>query len=133
MGLQRHAASKRVQAARRAYGDFTPAGVNVPHAPSPPERARVSPLAILHTPVESRDWLSAPEAMELAAISFGSLTAWRKHALLPNTRWLNRAQALYFRADLEQVMSAPRTGRGVDHKAALALIDDSSGHLSGLR
>ncbi|WP_375491976.1 hypothetical protein [uncultured Jatrophihabitans sp.] len=122
MGLERHAASKRVQAARREYGSAELVGVDVPQAPPPQRTVKPSPLEILHTPVETRDWLSAPEAMALAVISFGALTAWRKHGLLPNTRWLNPTQALYARGDLELVMAAPRTGRGVDHAAVLEQI-----------
>jgi hypothetical protein len=90
MGLSRHAASKRVQAARREVGADDLAGLAIP-AP-PPRPVPVSPLAILRTPVETRDWLSAPEAMALAGISFRTLTGWRRHGLLPNTRWLNRAR-----------------------------------------
>ncbi len=120
MGLNRHAASKRIQHARRVFGSDDLAGLDVP--PPPPRPIPVSPLAILHTPVETRDWLSAPEAMRLAGISFGTLTAWRRHGLLPNTRWLNRAQALYARSDLERVMAAPHTGRGIRVDAVLDQI-----------
>lgn len=123
LGIDRHAASKRLQRARREFGTDDVAGLTVPQPP--PRPLPVSPLAILHTPVEGRDWLSASEATTFAGVSYSCLTLWRKGGLLPSTRWLNPTQALYSRSDLNRILRAPRTRRGADHEAVLADIGRS--------
>ncbi|WP_375477533.1 helix-turn-helix domain-containing protein [uncultured Jatrophihabitans sp.] len=119
VGLKRHAASKRVNFARRASGPAL--GVDVP-APLPvPER-----LAILEQPLGEREWFSTREAWQYADVSEHTVHNWLRQGLLPNTDRLG-GSFLILRADLDRVTRAPRyNGRGVDSRALLERIQASA-------
>lgn len=122
IGMRRHAASRRVVAARDRRH---PTGLAVP---SPPPRRAPRPSDLLRVPVEQRDWLSTQEAADHAHVPIVALRTWRRGGLLPATRALNRTRNLYARADLQRVINAPRyNARGVNHQAVRAILHTLQG------
>jgi len=104
--LKRTTASKRVEVARQR--GVSGAGFNVPPAPrKPPSRPK-----ILAVPAEEREWLTAPEAAQLADVDRSTIPRWDRAGALPNTWRVIDRRPLYLRADVLRLAQAPRWRNG---------------------
>lgn len=114
-GLKRSTAQRRAAVARARGADGR--GLNVPLAPT---RTATRP-EVLAAPRGEREWLTAPEAAELAGVDRSTIARWRRAGVLPNTWWITTTRPLYLRADILRLARAPRWRNGGVKLADLAL------------